>query len=135
MRLGYLRGEMDEATTSAQNLHMIRHFSVIDRYFQLTLSRLRSIDSELAGLSYDPIPRLCHSDQRGIVDFIEYRGLRDLLSRCVHIHYVGAHFLRYKFYKEQSFFGLGEHIGGRHFRGREYVDIDVFARKALGGDF
>jgi hypothetical protein len=55
-------GEVNEASAAAENLDMIGNFSVVDRYFELALTRLRSINPKLARLTDYPIAGLRYAD-------------------------------------------------------------------------
>ncbi len=120
VRLGLLRREVHQTATASENLDVVGHFSVVDRYLQLPLACLRRVHPELAGLPDHTISQVGYTDQRRVIDlqigklnnFLqvtdhapclkEHGRLSGLPPRCVHVENVGADLVWPKNYLVQS---------------------------------
>jgi len=66
MGLCLFRCKGNQTTTTTNNLDMIGHLALVDRYLQLSLASRTRVHTELTGLSNNAAIYLGHLDQAGI---------------------------------------------------------------------
>lgn len=102
MRFCLFRRKRDEATATADYLHMIRHLALIDRDLQLTLARCAGIDTKLARLSNNAAIHFGHLYETRIVDFRDERSAQQFNAIQRSINDVRAHLGGHKFNAERT---------------------------------